>query len=59
MDVLVTQMLETEAVCEGLADTLESKDDDTDDDDDDDESIVTNLSNTSPSFFTKAIVDMH
>ena len=25
----------------------------------DDESIVTNLSNTSPSFFTKAIVDMH
>ena len=36
VDVLVTQMLETEAVCEGLADTLESEDDDTDDDDDDD-----------------------
>ena len=36
VDVLVTQMLETKAVCEGLADTLESEDDDTDDDDDDD-----------------------
>ena len=36
VDVLVTQMLETEAVCEGLADTLESEDDDTDDDDDTD-----------------------
>ena len=35
VDVLVTQMLETKAVCEGLADTLESEDDDTDDDDDD------------------------
>ena len=35
VDVLVTQMLETEAVCEGLADTLESEDDDTDDDDED------------------------
>ena len=36
VDVLVTQMLETKAVCEGLADTLESEDDDTDDDDDTD-----------------------
>ena len=36
MDVLVTQMLETKAVCEGLADTLESEDDDSDDDDDTD-----------------------
>ena len=36
VDVLVTQMLETEAVCEGLADTLESEDDDSDDDDDTD-----------------------
>ena len=32
----MTQMLETEAVCEGLADTLESEDDDSDDDDDTD-----------------------
>ena len=36
VDVLVTQMLETKAVCEGLADTLESEDDDSDDDDDTD-----------------------
>ena len=36
VDVLVTQMLETEAVCEGLADTLESEDDDSVDDDDTD-----------------------
>ena len=36
MDVLVPQMLETEAVCEGLADTLESEDDDSDDDEDTD-----------------------